>query len=408
VSTIGPREREILKRLDPGGEMIELLDDFALLIDRRGSRAVFRLFKAVGVDLERLRGPIAEARELLTTMAAAIPLFAPLGWAPSSRAGVDLYKQALAVHYSTGSLDDAEQRLVDGWNGADRLLHALMPLQGIGAGHEERQDISAERWRLVKKALKHHENGDYEASVPIVLAQVDGICLDLTNSQGSFFGKKKGSHFIDTRTIAGMPEGLEHLRPYFSEDMRQSGATGRLSRHGILHGRELGYDTRINSTKVFVLLLAVMEWAQAEAHGLVRRRQRERAERYAGSEETDESGRRRDRRGFDAVKTALLSLATGQTMRFQREGTYSDDPRDLAAWLPERLPEQCSVTVRASGDRQQFWAWGVTPSGYCFGVAGRDGRQEVWRYAGPRPPSPGLGSGADWRHPAKDPAHLEW
>jgi len=408
MSTIGPREREILNRLDPKGEMIELLDDFALLIDRRGERAVLRLFKAAGVDLERLRGPITEAQESLTTMAAAIPLFAPLGWAPSSRADVDLYQEALSVSHSTGSLDEAEQRLLDGWNESDRLLHALMPLQGVGTGHKELHEISAQRWRLVKKALKHHENGDYEASVPIVLAQVDGICFDLTDSQGSFFSKRKGSHFTDTRTIAGMPEGLEHLRPFFSEDMRQSGATGKLSRHGILHGRELGYDTRINSTKVFVLLLGVMEWAQAKADDLVQRLQRERAERYAGSNETDESGRRRDRRGFDTVKRALLKLATEQTMRFQREGTYSDDLQDLAAWLPERLPEQCSVTVKTSGDQRQFWAWGVTPSGYCLGVAGRDGRQEVWRYAGPRPPSGGSDSGADWRHPTEDPAHPDW
>jgi hypothetical protein len=408
MSTIGPREREILKRLDPKGEMIELLDDFAQLIDRRGGRVVLRLFKAAGVDLEQLHGPITETRELLTTMALAIPLFAPLGWAPSSRAPVDLYEEALGVYHRTGSRHEAEQHLLDGWNQPDRLLHALMPLQGVGVGHQELREISAERWRLVEKALKHHVNGDYEASVPIVLAQVDGISLDLTDPQASFFKKGKGSHFTDTRTIAGMPGGLEHLRHLFSEDMSQSGATGKLSRNGILHGRELGYDTRINSTKALVLLLAVMEWAQAKAHDLVQRSQREHEQRYAGSDETDESGRRRDRRGFDAVKTALLSLAAGQTMRFQREGTYSDDLQDLAAWLPGRLPEQCSVTVRASGDQRQFWAWGVTPSRYCFGVAGRNGRRELWRYAGPSPPSGGLGSGADWRHPTEDPAQPDW
>jgi hypothetical protein len=136
---------------------------------------------------------------------------------------------------------------LDGWNRDDRLRLAVMPLKTVGAGHDELHEVSRERWRLVEKALDHHRNGAYEASVPIVLAQADGICQDLVGSKADmqFFNlQPKNQYFADASTIAGMPAGLEHLRPLFSEVMRKSGATGKLTRHGILHGRELRYDTK--------------------------------------------------------------------------------------------------------------------------------------------------------------------
>jgi hypothetical protein len=194
-------------------------------------------------------------------MTQAVVLFTPLGWAPLSRAPVEIYREALAVYRRTGSVDEAEQRLLEGWNQDDWLRFAVLPLQAVGAGHDELYPISLERWRLVGKALDHHRNGAYEASVPIVPAQVDGICQDLVGSKEDmqFFRLvPKTQYFADASTIAGMPAGLEHLRPLFSEVMRKSDVAGKLSRHGILHGRDLRYDTEMNSTKVLVLLAAVI------------------------------------------------------------------------------------------------------------------------------------------------------
>ena len=413
MSQIDPAtlEQEILRRLDPKGEMTELIDTFTPLIDSRAGRGMLRLLQAVGLDLAQLREPMTQARALVADMTQAVVLFTPLGWAPLSRAPVDIYREALTVYQRTGSTDEAEQRLLDGWNQDDRLRLAVRPLQAVGAGHDELYSISMERWRLVEKALHHHRNGAYEASVPIVLAQADGICRDLVGSKADmqfFKFEPKRQYFSDASTIAGMPDGLEHLRPLFSEVMRKSGATGKLTRHGILHGRELRYDTQLNSTKALVLLAAVIEWAQANAGEKVERLRREREAQYAGGDGTDEDGRRLDRRGFNEVKAALFDLGRGETVLFQRHGCYSDDLRaELAAWLPD-LPEGSGLVVDTLTDGRQFWAWGVTPTGYCFGIAGRDGADAKWFYAGPAPPEGGLDSGADWRHAAEDPAHPEW
>jgi hypothetical protein len=164
----------------------------------------------------------------------------------------------------------------------------------------------------------------------------------------------------------------------------------------------------MNSTKALVLLAAVIEWAQADAREKVKRHRREPEARYAGSSATDQEGRRLDRRGFNEVKAVLMALGNGETALFQREGRYTSNVRGpLAAWLPE-LPEGSGLAVDTSADGQQFWAWGVTPTGFCFGIAGRDGTHAKWLYAGPDPPDGGLDSGADWRHTATDPAHHEW
>jgi hypothetical protein len=413
MSQIDPAtlEREILRRLDPKGEMTEAMDAFAPLIGSSVGRGMLRLVRAVGLDLTQLHEPITQARALVADMTQAVVLFTPLGWAPLSRAPVDLYRAALVVYQETGSTDEAEQRLMEGWNKDDWLRLAVLPLQAVAAGHDELYPISLERWRLVEKALDHHHNGAYEASVPIVLAQADGICQDLVGSKADmqFFNlQPKNQYFADASTIAGMPAGLEHLRPLFSEVMRKSGATGKLTRHGILHGRELRYDTKLNSTKSLVLLAAVVEWAQANAGDKVERLRREREAGYAGSDATDQDGRRLDRRGFNEVKATLFAVGNGETVLFQRHGRYTSNLRgELAAWLTE-LPEGSGLTVETSGDGRQFWAWSVTPTGFCFGIAGRGGAHAKWFYAGPAPPEGGLESGADWRHAAADPAHLEW
>jgi hypothetical protein len=413
MSQIDPAtvEQEILSRLDPKGEMTDLMDTFARLIDSRVGRGMLRLLKAAGLDFSQLQDPLTQTRALVADMTQAVVLFTPLGWAPLSRAPVGIYREALAVYRRTGSIDEAEQRLLEGWNQDDWLRFAVLPLQAVGAGHDELHPISLERWRLVEKALDHHRNGAYEASVPILLAQADGICQDLVGSKDDmqFFRLvPKTQYFADASTIAGMPAGLEHLRPLFSEVTRKSGVTGQLTRHGILHGRELRYDTQMNSTKALVLLAAVTEWAQANAGEKAERQRREREARYAGSNATDQEGRRLDRRGFNEVKAALFDLANGETVLFHRHGRYTNNLRGpLAAWLPE-LPDSSSLAVNTSADGQQFWAWGVTPTGFCFGMAGRDGAHAKWLYAGPDPPEGGLDSGADWRHTATDPAHHEW
>src|SRR5205823_3178725 len=141
----------------------------------------------------------------------------------------------------------------------------------------------------------------------------DGIVLELTGRQLFVTGKPK--HLADSETLAGLPEGFRLLAPLLAESQGQTTASGALRRHGILHGRELRYDTVINSTKCFVLLLAVMDWAEAPFQRLVEKRRAERETTYRGSTARDDQGRRLDRRGFARAKKALEWVSLVQSGR---------------------------------------------------------------------------------------------
>jgi hypothetical protein len=71
-------ERGVLQRLDPKGEMVELLDAFAPLVDSGAGQGMLRLLKAVGLDLSQLREPVTQARKLVADMTQAVVLFTPL------------------------------------------------------------------------------------------------------------------------------------------------------------------------------------------------------------------------------------------------------------------------------------------------------------------------------------------
>lgn len=59
MSQIDPAalEREILRRLDPKGEMTELMDTFAPLIDSRVGRGMLRLLEVVGLTSPNSASP---------------------------------------------------------------------------------------------------------------------------------------------------------------------------------------------------------------------------------------------------------------------------------------------------------------------------------------------------------------
>lgn len=256
----------------------------------------------------------------------------------------------------------------------------------------------------MKCAWEHHTNGSYEAAIPIVLAQIDGITADATlppkGKGGKMFFSPSGGKFVDVvddTTLAGMNAALPVARKHFMTDVNVTGARGAVSRHGVMHGRELGYDTRANSTKVFVLLAAVVEWAQPRIQAEIERRRTERDKCYAGSEETDPEGRRLDRRGFSQTREALRSLGFAQSAYWRNQGLFGTLGKlrgDVAAGI--LLRDADGVTVVEAGARN-WWAWGRSESGWVFalGCAHAGDPLDLRFYDGPDVPVEGPG-GAMW------------
>jgi hypothetical protein len=152
-------------------------------------------------------------------------------------------------------------------------------------------------------------------------------------------------------------------------------------------------------------LFSVIEWARPIAAAETSRLRAEREERYAGSEETDEEGRRLDRRGFARVQRALTTIELYQQARFGRAG-YARDVQELEAKDEfSRIP---GIQMTCSVDERSFRAWAPTEGGIVFGIAGELGEQIGWRYQGASSPPEDVRGHSEWRHLLEDEPHPDW
>jgi hypothetical protein len=119
------------------------------------------------------------------------------------------------------------------------------------------------RSTILECAFEAHERGNYELSIPVLLAQADGICCELTGIQ--LYSRRKGrpitADIIEQRAIdpfsVAIMEPLRLPLP-ISASPRDRKAdeypSGSLNRHQILHGEIVDYATRVNGYKAISLL----------------------------------------------------------------------------------------------------------------------------------------------------------
>ncbi len=181
-------------------------------------------------------------------------IFLPRGWIAHEHLRSDLTRRAVALA-KEGDVEAGEQLLVES---IDRKAVTFW------LGRVGRLDEFRKREELLLFALDDHCAGRYHASVMPVLAQIDGIVHDLT--KGTFFIGKKGDpkRLLLADTIVGHVEGIAALAAALSADrlVTTTETLDRPYRHGILHGRDLGYATRTVSAKCFGLLLALCSFAE--------------------------------------------------------------------------------------------------------------------------------------------------
>jgi len=393
-------QKSYAERLDPDGELRQMAQFFASPLGQF-------LARAAGVDAEEGKRLLAQYGTLTSEPDRIAAALAPLGWILFDDSPLSDYGRA-ATLVEEGKLDEAEDVLVHVWNDKDFMLNRVAPrVAGLYWGDEEREAIGQHRRRLLMEAMTHHRAGHYGGSVTIVLTQIDGIFIDMTGqSARDYFFKPWNPNLLDAESLAGHPLGLKTLSAMMSRSVEQTEATGDLVRHGILHGRELGFDTQRNSTKAWVALLAVANGVKRRADALGRETEQARERLYAGCKEVNEWGQRLDRRGFPEAKTTLLELSGLQLGFHRRSGRYAPTQETLdptGVVLRDR-----DFELRAREDGQEYWAWKETSAGMIFGVAGRNGEWAVWQYQGEEPPVGGIDSEADWRHTATDPALPDW
>ena len=140
--------------------------------------------------------------------------------------------------------------------------------------------------------------------------------------------------------------------------------------------------------------------------------EQERLKRHAGSEATDERGRRLDRREFKETIKALRWLSTCQMGWYRKhQGRYQADLLERLGndFTRQGLPADSGITMKVSKDGQAWFAWRRTVTGWCFAIGASGPPPEQWEYDGPEPPIDFPGKGSSWgKGPFSDDVNLNW
>jgi hypothetical protein len=148
-------------------------------------------------------------------------------------------------------------------------------VRGLASGVQKN---AMKRWQkraeILADAFDAHFAGKYTLSVPVLLAQADGISADLFRAY--LFTNKKGSiskaasraienHFQErplAKSFLGLllkPSGLR-INTNKRDKLATSGSIlSSLNRHGVLHGLDCDYATESNSLRG-IALISFLEW----------------------------------------------------------------------------------------------------------------------------------------------------
>lgn len=127
------------------------------------------------------------------------------------------------------------------------------------------------RSHIIASAFKAHRNGEYFLSIPVLLAQTDGICKEVVDQYLFMKKDKKPRTAIYVEQIAADTYKAALLSPLAastpigaSEHEREAGFN-LLNRHMVLHGESLDYGSKVNSLKAISLVNYVSQALETDA-----------------------------------------------------------------------------------------------------------------------------------------------
>ena len=147
-----------------------------------------------------------------------------------------------------GNVAEAEAALID---------HYQVRLRDIENFIVER---FSRRERFVRSGFSAHRRMDYAASIPLLFAQTDGICMDVTNKHLFMKdgGKPETAKYVQRiaadRFRAALLSPLTLRLPISASKSSREPDFDGLNRHTVLHGESLDYDTEKNATKAVSLI----------------------------------------------------------------------------------------------------------------------------------------------------------
>jgi hypothetical protein len=116
------------------------------------------------------------------------------------------------------------------------------------------------RTHLIRAAFDAHRRGEYVLSIPLILAQVDGICKEVMG-QYLFIrrDKKPGTaKYVEQLAadsfMAALLSPLAQTTPINASEAERVKGFDALNRHMVLHGEDLNYGSKRNGLKAISLI----------------------------------------------------------------------------------------------------------------------------------------------------------
>ncbi|GAB3823067.1 hypothetical protein GCM10028820_34590 [Tessaracoccus terricola] len=362
---------QVWNAADPTGQTRSMIN--AAIHSGPGLEWMTRLGLVIEADWRQLASVSAGYRRTLDGIEAAMVTLVPRGWAIMVMHSESIERAVRLVNAGRGA--EADAQLANQWEaeGSWRTKQTCDRVRVMGALDPDLQPLFENRARLLWLAKQHHEAGRYDASIPLLQAQLEGIVMDVTGGKKFFTRGTEKADLVDPTKLMSIEAGLAALQATYGAGVKQTQMEGSLSRHGVAHGRELAYDTRVNSAKTWSVMHALAEWALPKARVLVGQRKLARQMQSAGSDSVDATGKRVDDREFFETREMLRVLSTSATTRHRRHAHF---PVDLVGavyskqdFVKRGLPPEHGVYQDVRGDNQGVMYWRETVSGWVLGLS---------------------------------------
>lgn len=225
----------------------------------------------VGAALEKTFAALQEPWRRMTEQMGSV--------ARALKAYPDNMREGLAAMSQSGWYLDLEMGMSEPWRfkqavdsgrKADAEAEMVKHFEARSPGiHAELIQAYPHRKELFDAAFDAHLRGQYLVSIPVLLAQVDGICFDLANAH-FFMGRERPKLLAHAAQFAGSQIAQAFLAPLeaempitLSEKARPPGFTG-LNRHMVIHGESVDYGTKENGLRAISLLNYISQSLQRE------------------------------------------------------------------------------------------------------------------------------------------------
>ena len=185
--------------------------------------------------------------------------FADDGWIATGSMSADIMQKAVDL-YELGKKQEAEDEILT-WFREDTInLFAI--------GRAKKFNRAQNRYHQLCEALTLTKEERYWSAVPLILIACDGFASDVLGI--SPFEKNADLSVFDS--ITGHPSSLQFLIGKLTTGVRKSSDVEMMLplRHGILHGKSLGYANRVVCMKAWLLMIALVDWAHDKVSEEVR------------------------------------------------------------------------------------------------------------------------------------------